>query len=95
MSWEPWEVLSKGGQDLRHKGSRDTGDHGGRTRWGPWSDEGVERVWKPKEHSTNVFSNGTGIGVREPGSCPPPTPEAPSSLGPTSAMTVAQADISG
>lgn len=45
---------------------------------GHGSDEDVERFWKPKEHSTSAFSNGTGTGVREPGSCPPPTP------GPTS-----------
>lgn len=98
MGFPLGELGALGGSEQRRTGPAGTpgGDHGGRTRWGHGSDEDVERFWKPKEHGTSAFSNGTGTGVR--GSLAPALPQPqspPPSLGPTSAMTVAQADISG
>lgn len=98
------ELGALGGSERRRTGPEKQGQQQGHNEetlvagpgGGRGSDEAVERFWKPKEHSTNAFSDGPGIGVRESLAPALPQPQSPPPfLGPTSAMTVAQADISG
>ncbi|KAK1337193.1 hypothetical protein QTO34_001816 [Cnephaeus nilssonii] len=62
-----WE---QAGSERRRTGPEEQGQQQGHNEetlvagpgGGRGSDEAVERFWKPKEHSTNAFSDGTGIG---------------------------------